>query len=515
MNNRTRLTPLAKIIIIVLILSALYFVVTKTNLINKIAPQGSNSGESSKGLFSKMTGKKGDTIKLGVVTWGGYAGGQYFNKGFAPNSESRFLKDYGFNVEFKVLDDFNASREAWKAGEVDLLWVTFDAFPTEINNLKEFDPKLVFQADWSRGGDAIVVQRNIKVISDLKNMKIAVAFGTPSHTFLLWALDSAGLSRDDVQIVEVPSAIDAAAMFKSNRVDAAVVWSPDDQDCVESVTGAKVLTSTKDATHIIADGFFAKSAWIEANKDNLQKLIEGWMTGAAEINTNQSAKAEAAKILAKGLNMPEDFCLNAINNVRLCNIGDNKNFFGLNRDYTGIKGEDLYNTMSEAYAQVGLVKGMTPVWRTVVDASFINNLSDNHPSQKAEEGAQFSKATADEETAESYTSKPVRISFASGQYILDENAKYIIEKEFVKIAKAFSTSRIRVEGNTDDTGAYQTNVNLSRKRAQSVVDFLVSEYGFDKNRFVVVGNGPDKPVAENNSEEGRAKNRRTDFELLK
>jgi len=35
-----------------------------------------------------------------------------------------------------------------------------------------------------------------------------------------------------------------------------------------------------------------------------------------------------------------------------------------------------------------------------------------------------------------------------------------------------------------------------------------------KNRFVIVGNGPDKPVASNNTEAGKAKNRRTDFELI-
>jgi NitT/TauT family transport system substrate-binding protein len=58
------------------------------------------------------------------------------------------------------------------------------------------------------------------------------------------------------------------------------------------------------------------------------------------------------------------------------------------------------------------------------------------------------------------------------------------------------------------------NVNLSQKRAQAVVDFMVSNYGFPRDKFIVVGNGPDKPVATNDSEAGRAKNRRTDFEVL-
>jgi len=97
---------------------------------------------------------------------------------------------------------------------------------------------------------------------------------------------------------------------------------------------------------------------------------------------------------------------------------------------------------------------------------------------------------------------------------LDENSKYIIDNEFVDIAKAFSNSRIRIEGNTDNTGSAATNKALSLKRAQSVADYLVSTYNMPRNRFIVVGNGPDKPVADNSTASGKAKNRRTDFELV-
>jgi len=84
----------------------------------------------------------------------------------------------------------------------------------------------------------------------------------------------------------------------------------------------------------------------------------------------------------------------------------------------------------------------------------------------------------------------------------------------VDIAKAFGNSRIRIEGNTDNTGNYQANQQLSKKRAQSVADYLIQEHGFPRNRLIVVGNGPDQPVADNGTERGRAKNRRTDFELI-
>ncbi|MBP8212645.1 MAG: OmpA family protein, partial [Saprospiraceae bacterium] len=58
---------------------------------------------------------------------------------------------------------------------------------------------------------------------------------------------------------------------------------------------------------------------------------------------------------------------------------------------------------------------------------------------------------------------------------------------------------------------------LSEKRAKSVADYLKSQYGMDANRFIIVGNGPNKPVAgcESNADEScKAKNRRTEFQLI-
>ena len=418
-----------------------------------------------------------------MVTWGGYAGGQYFNAGFTPSKDSRFFKEYGILVEFKVIDDFVASREAWKAGDVDLLWMTLGAFTTEVKSLEDYEPKILFQADWSRGGDAMVVRRGIGSVSDLKGKKVSVAFGTPSHTFLLWVLQAGDLGYKDIDIVQAPYAIDAAAYFKAGKVDAAVVWSPDDEDCVKSVSGAKVLKSTREASHIIADIFYVKKKFLEAHKKELRGLVEGWLKGAAEINSSEKAKRSAAKILAKGLNQPEDFCYNAINNVRLCTFGDNVNFFNLEGKFKGIKGEDLYNTMGSIYNKINLAPARIPAWRTVIDTSVLRSISLAGDKYAAEKGVKFRKATGDMKTSKAFSTKRVRISFQTGSYTLDENAKYIIDREFADIARAFAHSRIRIEGNTDNVGSRGTNMALSKKRAQTVANYLAREYKFDPNRL--------------------------------
>ena len=521
----TRLTPFSKLLFTLLIVAAVVlggrWVLNNTDfgkgLKNKADTENNSSSDNSSGSNSGNSDAPSDAIKIGVVTWGGYAGGQYFNEGFKANTNSRFYKDYGFQVDFKVLDDFVASRDAFKRGDIDLLWATIDAFPTEAGEMADIQPQVVLQADWSRGGDAIVVRRGISSVADLKGKKIAVAELTPSHSFLLWLLEAGGMTEKDVTLVKQASAIDAAEAFKAQQVDAAVVWSPDDEACLSSVAGSRVLESTKSASNIIADVFIAKKEWIDKNPKRLQQLYEGWMKGAAEINSDPAAKRRAAKILSEnfeGIN--EAWAIKAIDNVRLCTHGDNLNFYGQNNDYKGVTGDRLYGRMSQVYSDLGYIKGRAPSWREISNSSAVRGTNLTGPEHLAEGQKAFTEVSkkegADKETI---ATKRVSINFRSGEFKLDENAKYIIDKEFVEIAKAFANARIRIEGNTDDVGAKAANVALSQKRADAVRDYLVKEHGMPRNRFIVIGNGPDNPVSANTDDAGKAKNRRTDFELVR
>ena len=519
-----RLTTFSKFLIVLVVVAAAYFGIQyllNSGIIDSTAGNSSNADKSEKPKLPRGVDED-DVINVGVVTWGGYAGGQYFNNGFEANKESRFYKDYGLLLDFKVLDDFEASRNAFRAGEVDLLWQTIDAFPTEVNGLSMVDPVIVWQADWSRGGDAIVVRRGITKVEDLKGKKIAVAELTPSHSFLIWLLEASGLSVNDVEIVSQANAIDAAEVFKSQRVDAAVVWSPDDILCTKAVPGSRILESTRSAAYIIADVFMAKRSWADANQDKLRKIYEGWMKGAAEINTSPEARRKAAEILSRefterGTALTVDEADEMIGNVRLVTHGDNKNFFGLNTNFKGVKGEDLYSRMSNEYTDLGFIEERVPAWRQIAFPGLVMNTTLAGEEHFPETGKNFEKITSETEgkEKEAFATKRVSISFRTGEFRLDENAKYIIDREFVDIAKAFGNSRIRIEGNTDNVGSKASNIALSKKRAQSVADYLVKEHGMDAGRFIVIGNGPNKPVAPNNTKEGQAQNRRTDFELVR
>jgi len=512
-----RLTTFSKLVIVFLVVAAAFFGIRyamNSGLIDGSAVANGTSQGNTSSTSSRAAND--DVIRIGVVTWGGYAGGQYFNEGFAASTASRFTKEYGINVEFVLNDDVDASLNAWKAGDLDLHWYTVDAFPTIVSGLSAFDPVALFQADWSRGGDAIVVRRGISSVADLKGKKIAVAELTPSHSFLIWLLDAGGLSINDVTIVAQASAVDAAAAFKSQQVDAAVVWSPDDEISVRAVPGSRVLESTRSASNIIADFFFAKREYVNANRDKLQKLYDGWMKGAAEINTSATAKAKAGKILSEGLGIPEVDAIASIDNVRLVTHGDNLNFFGLNTAFTGVDGSALYRRMTNEYQKLGVVDGNVPSWRQISMPTLVQKTTLTGPENAAEASKSFTKVEDNAaKNLEAIASKPVSISFRTGEDALDENSKYIIDKEFVEIAKAFANARIRIEGNTDNVGSRAANIALSERRARAVADYLIKEHNMSPNRLIVVGNGPDKPVASNNTADGKAKNRRTDFQLVR
>lgn len=72
-----------------------------------------------------------------------------------------------------------------------------------------------------------------------------------------------------------------------------------------------------------------------------------------------------------------------------------------------------------------------------------------------------------------------------------------------------------VVGHTDNTGSLEYNMNLSRKRAEAVVDFLISEHGISEDRLTPHGVGPLVPVASNENEDGRLQNRRVELVRLK
>ena len=91
-----------------------------------------------------------------------------------------------------------------------------------------------------------------------------------------------------------------------------------------------------------------------------------------------------------------------------------------------------------------------------------------------------------------------------GQDILAEMAASMIE---------IGDARVQVVGHTDDVGNRQANLALSHARAEAVRDHLVT-LGVPRANLAVLGKGPDEPVADNATDDGRARTRRIQFQIL-
>jgi outer membrane protein OmpA-like peptidoglycan-associated protein/Tol biopolymer transport system component len=104
------------------------------------------------------------------------------------------------------------------------------------------------------------------------------------------------------------------------------------------------------------------------------------------------------------------------------------------------------------------------------------------------------------------------IYYATESHLLDKEAKILLQG-FAKYLQQQQNISLQINGHTDDLGAEQNNLILSERRAQEVVNYLI-ELGVAPERLQAKGFGETQPKVANTSSENRAKNRRTDFEIL-
>lgn len=93
-----------------------------------------------------------------------------------------------------------------------------------------------------------------------------------------------------------------------------------------------------------------------------------------------------------------------------------------------------------------------------------------------------------------------------------KSESFLVLEEFATYLKENPSMTIQIQGHTDNVGSASANEALSANRAYTVKAFL-EEKGVDGKRITAKGFGPNKPISDNGSEEGRAKNRRTEFQI--
>lgn len=104
------------------------------------------------------------------------------------------------------------------------------------------------------------------------------------------------------------------------------------------------------------------------------------------------------------------------------------------------------------------------------------------------------------------------IEFESGKATLTDAGKAILDQMSVALLKV-KGKRVELIGHTDNAGSRAGNVSLSQARAEAVKAYVTGK-GVNPDSIAVSGEGPDRPVADNRSAEGRARNRRIEFKVI-
>lgn len=551
-----RLTPLAKLLIagtIVAVTSAAAWHLGLKNLVgggdgaDPVAGTtgGSGSGGSTGGgaTGSGALGSAGNPLKVSIVSFHGYAPALVANGSNLRTQPGSIFDQKGVNIEFLIQDDIPTLATIFGSNTAHCAWRTSDFWAQEQPNLRNagYDGRAVLIVDNTQGGDAVIARKpEIQRVEDLAGHSVALLQFTPSDGMVIDALENSSLSarkRQSVKYVYINAEEGTAgvrAAFEAGQVDAAALWDPDLSLALKNVPGAHVVYSTKTATNLIFDVMVCDQRVLDnpANTAAIQGFVDGWLAGvdAAEKNPDAAVKAlkdteEFFALLAK--DQGDAFVKGLFENVVWTGLEDNARILGLSGGTNHY--ERVYKRFDTIYRAAGaLANPNSPVINAQdsFDYRFVKTLLDkNTAAQAAAAQPQFTFSEAELKEAaqkDAIVTKPISVNFTTGSAELTKRAQQTIDEQMVPLIENNGSAYFEVSGNTDSTGSRATNLKLSQQRAQAVVDYLVLQWEFPRERFKVVGNGPDRPLCDegNPGAEGldlegcRAMNRSTRLAVL-
>jgi NitT/TauT family transport system substrate-binding protein len=460
-------------------------------------------------------GSDGNPLKVSIVSFHGYAPALVANGKSLTTQSGSIYDKLGVNVEFVIQDDIPTLSTIFESGAAQCAWRTSDFWAQEQPNLRNagLDARAVMVVDNTQGADAIITRDPaIKRVEDLADRSIALLQYTPSDGMTIDAIENSSLSarrKTSVKYVYINAEEGTAgvrAALESGNVDAAALWDPDLSLALKNIPGAQVVYSTKTATNLIYDVIVCDSRVLDnpANEAALQGFVTGWMNG---VDASKKAPDEAVDALVKteeffallAKDQGRPFVKTLFDNIVWTGLEDNARILGLVGGTNHY--ERVYRRFDGIYRRAGaLANPNSPVInpQDSVDTRFIRKLlAANQAAQAAAAKPEFTfteTQRAEAVTREAAVTKPVTVNFGTGSAQLSKRAEKTIDDEVVPFIENNGSAYFEISGNTDSTGSRDTNMRLSRQRAQAVVDYLVSQWEFDKARFQVVGNGPDSPL---------------------
>lgn len=543
-----KLTPAAKGLISFVILAVAGAASWHLGLKNIVQSSGDDSkttnednGDSKTTTASKTSsgavGTKSNPLKVSIVSFHGYAPAIVANGNSLTTKSGSIFEKNGVYIDFIIQDDIPTLSTIFSSETAHCAWRTSDFWAQEHPNLRNagHDAKAIMVVDNTQGADAIIARdKSIQSIEDLAGKKVGLLQFTPSDGMVIDAINNSALSKRKRQSVEFvyvnveEGTAGVRAALESGRIDAAALWDPDLSLAIKN-TNAHVVYSTKTATNLIYDVIVCDQRVLNnpANDLALEGFVAGWMEGVTVAESNPNGAVDALVQTEEFFTLLEkdegrEFVQDLFKNLVWTGLEDNARILGLAGSQNHY--ERVYKRFDKIYRTAGaLANPNSPVInpQDSFEYKYIKRLVDQSSTAKKEASKPeyvFSKEEAKKASKkEAALTKPVLVGFKTGSAALNKRAFQLIDDEMVPLIDNNGSAYFIVSGNTDSTGARSTNLALSKKRAQAVVDYLVKEWDIPAERFIIKGNGPDKPLCneKNPAEEGltleecRAQNRTT------
>jgi NitT/TauT family transport system substrate-binding protein len=294
-------------------------------------------------------------LRLAVSSWVGY--------GPLWLAEERgFFDEEGVAVDLTLVEVSADRITAMQADRLDASATTIDTWT--LFAAQGADLVQVLAVDESAGGDGIVAKREIASIADLAGKTIAVQSASTSQFLLANALAEAGLSLDDVSLLDMSSG-DAGAAFVAGQVDAAVTWQPWLANARETDFG-HLLLDTTETPGLIVDTVAFRPQFIAENPEAVAGFVRAYYRAVEEIETNPD---EANAIMAESIGMETEDFVATLADLRLWGAEENEAYFGTAEEPGPIV--DLVRQAGEFYAEIGVTDNV-PEPESIVDPSFVD-----------------------------------------------------------------------------------------------------------------------------------------------
>ena len=522
--KRFRLTKGAKILIFVLIIGLLaggIGIGLKTGFIKndvqdvQDTPDTPNTPDiqvNDDGNVINMDKNAEDTINLSLDEWIGWKSIIDANGGLST-AEGSIYDKLGIKVNISIINDATQSSNAMISGKLDAAGYTINRTAFLSQKFKDSGINVVipFITNFSNGGDGIIAKSNITSVNDLVDAKIGVPQFSEAHSLVVWFINQSDLSKNDKQsiinnLIVFATPDETAKAFFAGAIDVAATWEPYLTQA-KNMADAHILFSTASSSSLIMDGILFNEDFAKEHPNVVSAFIDGALQASAMYDTELNTIKKVMPMFSVASDQDiKDNCVSA----KLTTYADNLKLFNGTA-------KTIFTDMCNVWESIGETVNKELV-NTLYDNTYIETLSDKYSetdvttSNNAPVITEENKDTILETTALLQKSATVNFIINTAKFT---NSAEATEKlnEFIEIAKVLDGTIIEIAGNTDpnpDIDPDDTaNKLLSQQRAETVKQYFVLN-GISADRIIVVGNGSSNPVVENDTEEHRAMNRRTD-----